>query len=76
MAKGAEDRKTIGIQAKLAQQGVDKEKIKGWIENIEEDNDKWLYKRVIFIYHTSRSKYGNETAMKKYWDFDKGCEPL
>jgi len=40
MAKGAEDRKTLGIQAKLAQQGVDKEKIKGWIENIEEDNDK------------------------------------
>jgi hypothetical protein len=37
MAKGSEDRKTLGLQAKLGQQGVDKEKIKGWIEDIEED---------------------------------------
>jgi hypothetical protein len=37
MAKGAEDRKTILLQAKLSQQGVDKDKIKGWIEGIKDD---------------------------------------
>jgi hypothetical protein len=39
MAQGAESRKTLGLQAKLSQMGVDKDKIKDWIEDIKEDEE-------------------------------------
>ena len=39
MAKGAEDRKTITLQAKLGQGDVGKEKIQGWIEQNDDRGD-------------------------------------
>ncbi|MBT4878902.1 MAG: hypothetical protein HON42_03675 [Alphaproteobacteria bacterium] len=39
MAKSAEDRKTIMLQARLAKQGVDKDKIKGEIKDTKGDDD-------------------------------------
>ena len=40
MAKGAEDRKTLMLQAKLAKEGIDKDKIQKWIEETDEEEDK------------------------------------
>ena len=37
--KAVEDRKTLELQAKLGQQGVDKDKVKGWIEDVKEDDN-------------------------------------
>ena len=40
MAKGAEDRKTLMLQAKLAKEGIGKDKIQKWIEETDEEEDK------------------------------------